>query len=130
MGDDSIDEVSGEVHGELMKLREICEKSESSPDRNDELDEDDEIDLISGAVRARTFVVEINSVGREIWPRWMVPVGNLTLPSRVGSGAGTSERLARLVRALARAIVEEDIVNCKVLVLQNLICPLSPSETC
>lgn len=41
-GDDSMDELSGVVPGLSMKLLEIWEKSESSADRKDELDDDAE----------------------------------------------------------------------------------------
>ena len=54
----------------------MVEKSESLPwfdDESDEADVEAETDLMSGAVSACIFVVEINSVGREIMLRLIVP---------------------------------------------------------
>lgn len=83
----------------------MVEKSESLPAFEEESDEADvaDTDLMSGAVRACMFVVEINSVGREIMLRLMVPVAYRTVPLR--PGGETSSRLMRFVKALARDIV-------------------------
>lgn len=48
--EDSTEEVSAEVIGVMRKLREICEKSDSSADRREEFEDDDEIERMSGAV--------------------------------------------------------------------------------
>ena len=105
----SMGELSGEVMGESIKLRSMCAKSESSAERSDEFEEEDETERISGALSACTLVVESNSVGIEIRLRWIVPGAYLTLPSRTGKFA-TASRFARLVMALARAIgFAEDI---------------------
>ena len=105
----AIGEVSGEVMGESMKLRSMYEKSESSAERSDEFEEDDETERMSGALSACTLVVESSSVGIEIRLRWIVPGAYLTLPSRAGKAA-TASRFVRLVKALASAIgFEEDM---------------------
>ena len=52
IGDDSIDDVSGEVAGEPRKPLEMNENSESSAERTEELDEALEADRISGALKA------------------------------------------------------------------------------
>lgn len=104
-GNDSIDEVSGDVAGLSMKLREMWEKSDSAPELMLEFEDATEREPISGALRACTFVVEINSVGREMRLRLMVPAAYLTLPSRMGI-AGAS-RFPRFVKALARDIADE-----------------------
>lgn len=51
-GEDSTEEVSGDVDGVLRKLFEMEEKSESSAERNDELEEALDADRISGAFSA------------------------------------------------------------------------------
>jgi hypothetical protein len=61
----------------LRKLRSIVEKSESFPVIEPAVD--DERLRISGAVKAWTLVVEINSVGREMRVRLIVPWGYRTL---------------------------------------------------
>ena len=81
VGVDSIEDVSGEVAGVRRDLSEAGERSESSPDRTDELDEVLEADRTSGALSACTLVVEISSVGREIFERWIVPAAYLYEPS-------------------------------------------------
>lgn len=65
----------------LRKLRSMVEKSDSFPDETDPED-DPEMLRMSGAVNAWTLVVEINSVGREMRWRLMVPGGYLTLVPR------------------------------------------------
>lgn len=81
-GDPSIDEVSGDVVGESMKVLEMLEKSESLPELM-EAPEDEALRLLmSGALKALTFVVEINSVGREMRFRSIVPGKYRPLPSR------------------------------------------------
>jgi len=52
IGDDSIEELSGVVAGLSRKLLEMWEKSESSPDRRDEFDDEAVIDRMSGALSA------------------------------------------------------------------------------
>lgn len=86
----------------------MVEKSESFPDEIEPVD-DPETLRISGAVKAWTLVVEINSVGREIRLRLMVPWGNLTLVPRWGISWSTL-RLVRRVNARARDMVEEDMM--------------------
>lgn len=81
MGDDSIDEVSGDVAGVLSRLLEKAENSESSAERMDALDEALEMDRMSGALSAWTLVVERSSVGKEMLERLMVPVAYLKAPS-------------------------------------------------
>ena len=78
----SIDEVS--VPAVLRKLRSMVEKSDSFPRVSDPV-EDPEMLRMSGAVKAWTLVVEINSVGSEMRLRLMVPGGYLTLVPRLGS---------------------------------------------
>lgn len=75
----SIDEVSLPVL--LRKLRSMVEKSDSFPEKNEPAD-DPELLRMSGAVNAWTLVVEINSVGREMRLRLMVPGEYLTLVPR------------------------------------------------
>lgn len=77
IGDDSTDEVSGEVVGVLRKLLEMDEKSESSAERKEAFDDALETDRISGALNACTLVVERSSVGKEILERSMVPAAYL-----------------------------------------------------
>lgn len=67
----SIDEAS--LPELLRKLRSMVEKSDSLPLEMIEADEEPETLRISGAVNACTLVVEINSVGREIKLRLIVP---------------------------------------------------------
>jgi len=88
-----------------MKLRSILEKSDSLPESTEA--EEPLSDAISGAVRAWRFVVEINSVGRDIKLRLMVPAAYLTLVPRLG--VGCSLRLFRLVKARASDMVVEAI---------------------
>jgi hypothetical protein len=75
MGEDSMEDVSGEVAGVLRKLREMWEKSDSSAERREALDDVLEMERMSGAFRACTLVVERSSVGSEILERSMVPAG-------------------------------------------------------
>jgi hypothetical protein len=89
-----------------MKLRSILEKSDSLPESTEA--EEPLSDAISGAVRAWRFVVEINSVGRDIKLRSMVPVAYLTLVPRLGVGCSWL-RLFRLVKARASDMVVEAI---------------------
>lgn len=56
----------------LRKLRSMVEKSESLAEETEPAEEV-EILRMSGAVKACTLVVEINSVGREMRLRLMVP---------------------------------------------------------
>lgn len=65
----------------LRKLRSIVEKSESFVEEI-EPEEDDDALRMSGAVRACTLVVEINSVGREMRVRLIVPCAYRTLVPR------------------------------------------------
>lgn len=98
----SIEELSLPVL--VRKLRSMVEKSESFPEETDP-EEDPVVLRMSGAVNAWTFVVEINSVGREMRLRLMVPGGYLTLVPRWK--VWSTLRLLRLVNARARDIVEE-----------------------
>lgn len=100
VGDESIEEVS--PAGERMGVPR--EKSESLPECTEEVDEVCRL-LISGAVRACTLVVEINSVGSEIKLRSKTFVWCL---SRVASVSLL--RLTRLVKARARAMGVETMV--------------------
>lgn len=97
----------------VRKLRSMVEKSESLTEENDP-DEDPEMDRISGAFKAWTLVVEINSVGREIRLRSMVPVANLTVVLRCrGAAACSMLRLTRLVKERARdMVVDDDCERC------------------
>lgn len=61
----------------LRKLFEIEEKSESSAERSDELDEALEADRMSGALSAWRLVVDKSSVGKEILEREIVPAAYL-----------------------------------------------------
>lgn len=99
-GDESIDEES--LPERPRKLRSMVEKSESLPELIEEPEDDAEMLRMSGAVRAWRFVVEINSVGREIILRVMVPCACLTVPLRVV--ICSPPRLTRLVKALAKDI--------------------------
>lgn len=91
----------------VRKLRSMVEKSESCPECVDEeLEEDDVSETLrmSGAVKACTFVVDINSVGREMLLRSIVPgVYRTVLPLTGVDGVPSSLcRFKRLVKALAR----------------------------
>ena len=117
-GDDSTDDAGVVTPESSMNVREIDVKSESLPDMMEEFEEaDEEIELavrslMLGAFKAFTFVVESSSVGSEMRLRLIVPVANLTLPSRVGVFSLLNPRLVRLVRARARdAIMVSSIVN-------------------
>lgn len=75
MGEFSTD-VSGVVPVEERKLFAKAEKSESDPEPAEFKDDDDDAELRlfrSGAVYARTLVVDRSSVGNEISSRFMVP---------------------------------------------------------
>ena len=116
--DCSIGGVMG-VAGEEMSMEEssvfwllrnalsiVLEKSESLPeltDSADDADDEAEMDRMSGAFNAWTFVVDINSVGRDIMFLRMEPVAYRTVPFRVGEEG--SSRFMRFVKALARDIV-------------------------
>lgn len=65
----------------LRKLRSIVEKSESFTEETEPAEEEEALRM-SGAVKACTLVVEINSVGREMRLRLMVPCGYRTLVPR------------------------------------------------
>lgn len=82
----------------FRKLRSIVEKSESLPEEI-EPEDDPEMLLISGAVRACTLVVEINSVGKEMRLRSIVPGAYLTVVLRCIEGCCSTLRLTRLVKA-------------------------------
>ena len=86
----------------------MVEKSESLPEET-EPEEDPEMLRISGAVNAWTLVVEINSVGREMRLRLMVPGAYLTVVLRwtVTAADCSVLRLMRLVKARERDIVDE-----------------------
>jgi len=60
---------------------------------------------MSGALYARTLVVEISSSGAEIVFLSIGPSQRLTLVMRVGDGGEVSGRLLRLVNALTSAMV-------------------------
>ena len=107
IGDDSTEEDSGEVVGVLRELFEMREKSESSAERREALDEALEMEQMSGALSAWTFVVDKSCVGKEILQRSIVPGGNLKVASEDGEEASCC-RLARLVKALASAIIGAD----------------------
>ena len=107
MGDESMDELSADKLGVLRKARSIWEKSESD---EPSIEPDDLFFRVgmSGAFNAWTFVVEMSSVGREMRFRSKRPFGCLILRPR--DGAAGSVRLARLVKALARAMVVDAMV--------------------
>jgi len=109
-GDDSVEDVSGDERGVPKKLRSMVEKSESWFELMDEPEDDVEIDRMSGALRACTFVVDNSSVGREIWFRSIVPFGYLTVAARTTIDVSWV-RLVRLVKARARATVEEGMLS-------------------
>ena len=87
----------------LRKLVSIVEKSDSLPELTESAEDEAETDLISGAVRAWTFVVEMSSVGREIMSRLIVPGAYLEVPDLIKP---VSSRLMRLVKARASDIVK------------------------
>ena len=87
----------------LRKLVSMVEKSDSLPELTESAEDEPETDLISGAVRAWTFVVEMSSVGREIISRLIVPGAYLGVPDRVKPG---SSRLMRFVKARANDIAK------------------------
>jgi len=88
----------------VRKLRSMVEKSESLAEEM-EPDEEPEMLRMSGAVKAWTLVVEINSVGRDMRLRLMVPGVYLTVLLR-STGAFSVFRRTRLVNARDRDIVE------------------------
>ena len=88
----------------LRKLLSNVEKSESLPELTESADDEADTELISGAFKAWTFVVEISSVGREIMSRRIVPGAYRAVPERVNPG---SSRLMRLVKALANDIAND-----------------------
>ena len=102
-------DVSGVVWADVKKLFPMNENSAESPDRSEDVDDAELRGLISGAVSARTFVVDRSSVGKEISSRLMVPGAYRTLPARSGRGA-TSGRLTFFVKARARDIVSYSVV--------------------
>jgi len=65
----------------LRKLRSMVEKSESLLEEIEPVEEPEPVRM-SGAVKACTFVVEINSVGNEMRLRLIVPAAYLTLVPR------------------------------------------------
>jgi len=65
----------------LRKLRSMVEKSESLLEEIEPVEEPEAVRM-SGAVKACTFVVEINSVGNEMRLRLIVPAAYLTLVPR------------------------------------------------
>lgn len=87
-GDDSVDEISGEVAGVPRKPLEMEENSEPSADRKEALDEALETDRMSGAFSAWTLVVESSSVGREMLERFIEP--DAYLKGTSGGEAGDS----------------------------------------
>lgn len=103
----STDEVS--LAALLRKLLSMVEKPESIPELSEAVD-DPETVLMSGAVKAWTLVVEINSVGREMRLRLIVPGVYLTLVPRWIEERSIL-RLVRLVKARARDIVEDDMAG-------------------
>lgn len=107
--DESMDELSADIIGVLRKLRSIVEKSESLLEPI-EVPEEPLSEEMSGAVRAWTFVVEINSVGREIKLR------SIYLMLFPRTGVESSSLFARffrvrLVIALASAMVVEAMIE-------------------
>jgi len=111
MGDDSTDELSADVPGVLRNVRSPA-KSESPAELMDEPEEADEVPetfrAMSGYVCACTLVVEISSVGSEIWLRSMRP-WSLTLPP----GGPSLPRFARAVSARASAMVDDILTGSK-----------------
>ncbi len=71
---------------------------------------------MSGALYARTLVVEISSSGAEIVFLSIDPSQRLTLVMRVGDGGEVSGRLLRLVNALTSAMVVSAGNSCYVTV--------------
>lgn len=88
------------------KLLSMVEKSESLADEIDPVD-DPEVLRMSGAVKACTLVVEINSVGKEMRVRSMVPDGYLTV-ALLCIGSCSMLRRTRLVNAREIDIVDDD----------------------
>jgi len=76
----SMDEVS--LAALLRKLRSMVEKSEESLFKEMETAEEPDALRISGAFKACTLVVEINSVGRDMRLRLIVPMECLILAPR------------------------------------------------
>jgi len=91
----------------LRKLRSMVEKSESLAEETDPAD-DPEILRISGAVRAWTLVVEINSVGKDMRLRSIVPGAYLTVVLRIIGVCCSVLRLTRLVKAREIDIVRRE----------------------
>lgn len=83
IGEDSTDEVSVDELGELIKSESMCEKSRSLREAFHDPVGDIKV-LMSGAVSAWTFVVEMSSVGSEIRFRSIVPAGYFTVAVREG----------------------------------------------
>jgi len=107
--DESMDELSADIMGVLRKLRSMVEKSESLLEPI-EAPEEPLSEEMSGAVRAWTFVVEINSVGREFKLR------SIYLMLFPRTGVESSSLFARffrvrLVKALASAMVVEAMIE-------------------
>jgi len=94
----------------LRKLLSKVEKSESWLELTDE--PEDSVDLpiegMSGALRAWTLVVEINSVGKEIMSRRMLPAAYLMVLLRLGA-TSVSSRFMRLVKARAIDMVVDGV---------------------
>ncbi len=90
----------------LRKLRSMVEKSESLLDEIEPVEEPEALRM-SGAVKACTFVVEINSVGSEMRLRLIVPGAYLTLVPRWGESGWSTLRLLRRVNARAKAMVDD-----------------------
>lgn len=89
------------------EIFEMGEKSESSAERREALDDALEIERISGALSAWTFVVDKSCVGKEILQRSIVPGGNLKVASE-GREEASCCLLARLVKALPSAMIDAD----------------------
>lgn len=89
LGDDSTDEVSGDV------LRDDAEKMREAPESSAELDVDEKGEFAnevwrSGAFSARTLVVDRSSMGAEI-TLWSTPPSCLLiLVARPGEGIAAS----------------------------------------
>lgn len=107
IGDDSIEDGSGEVAGVPRELFKIGEKSESSAERREALDDALEMERMSGALSAWTLVVDKSCVGKEIFERSIVPGANLKVASEDGEEASCC-LLARLVKALPSAMIGAD----------------------
>lgn len=107
LGDDSTDEVSGEV------LRDEAENVRETSESSAELDADEKGEFAkevcrSGAFSAKTLVVDRSSIGAEIMLRSTWPSCFLMLVARPGERIGGSERLLRLVKFLASSIFGGD----------------------